>query len=600
MSIVTLDFETYYSQDYSLTKLTMEEYIRHQEFETIMVAIKINNQNVIVYDSPLDAPIKWEEATVLCHNTAFDAFILAEKYGIHPAHLLDTKGMAAAAVPFNVSKSLASLANYFGIGEKGTEVINAKGKRKKDFTDLEYLQYAQYCINDVVLTYNLYQILAQHLPESEIQLIDLTLRMFTNPQLRLSTEKLETHKAALATRKQDFFTSIAPLLPPDTDLQKALRSKAVFSNLLTQYGAEIPYKTSPTTGLDIPALSKTDPGFQELLESPIEEVSLLANARLGVNSSIEESRTERLIGVSKRGKLPILLNYYGAHTGRFSGGEKLNLQNIPRNSPIKEAIEPPPGYSLVHVDLSNIELRMNFWFAQEQAGLDQFISGRDLYCDFASKIFGRTITKEDKKERFIGKTCMLGLGFQTGHIKLHGELKKNKIQFSESECKTFVDIFRTTYPNVKQGWANAQAVIQNMMNPSGYEELFHGLLPIVHEGLQLPNGLYLKYPGLHLSGREYTYYGINNKPTKLFGGKIIENIIQALARIVLTDAVLRIKERYTIPLTIHDAIYALCKKEEEQECLDYLIKEVCTPPKWCNTLPLKAEGSFGNNLAECK
>ena len=322
MDIVTIDFETYYGKDYSLTKQTTEEYIRDPRFEVIGLGVKLGDYPTTWYSG--DRPDKFlssldfSNKAVLAHNCMFDAAVLSWHFGIKPARWLDTLSMARPVVGARTSLGLARLAEFFGLGAKGDEVYNAKEKRRADFTPEELERYAEYCVNDVDLTYQLYQRLVDGFPEDELRLIDMTIRMFAEPVFTLDIKILREHLGRLQTKKANALATLD--LDDDVeDIRGTLMSNPKFAELLRSYGVEPPKKISTTTGRSTYAFSKTDSGFLELLNHDDERVKQAATARLETKSTLEETRTERFIGVAGRGPLPVALNYYGAHTGRFSG-----------------------------------------------------------------------------------------------------------------------------------------------------------------------------------------------------------------------------------------------------------------------------------------
>lgn len=318
MKILTLDFETFYDTDYSLTKLTNEEYIRDPRFEIIGVGIKVGtgkSKFISGTREDLTLALLAEDITncaVCAHNSNFDLAILNWILGIRPKFILDTLSMARGLHGASVGNSLAKLAEHYKVGQKGNEVINAKGKRLKDFTPQQLHDYGAYCKNDVDLTYELFLKMAPHYNMQELRIIDLTVRMFTEPVLRVDRPLLEQHLIDVKQRKQDLLTACG------VD-KKDLMSNDKFAGLLRAMGVEPPTKISKTTGKEAYAFAKTDEGFKALLEHDDERVQILAAARVGNKSTLEEKRTERFIGISKRGLIPVPLQYCGAHTSRWGG-----------------------------------------------------------------------------------------------------------------------------------------------------------------------------------------------------------------------------------------------------------------------------------------
>jgi len=327
MQLMTLDIESFYSKSYSLSKLTTEEYINGDEFEVIGLSIKLGDTPTAWYTgSQLEIAetlnqFNWKNITLIAHNCFFDASILSLAFNIYPARYIDTLSMARAIHGISVGGSLAKLATHYDLGEKGTEVVDALGKHLKDFTAAELAKYGEYCINDTELTYALFQKLIPHYNATELSLIDMTIKMGVVPRLMVDMAILESHLYEVKRAKE--------LILEQVSADKSeIMSNPKFAKLLEDYGVEVPMKLSLRTGKMTYAFAKTDDGLKDLLEHPSLVVQALVAARLGVKSTIEETRTERFIGIANRmGRLPIPLNYYGAATGRWSagGGQKVNF-----------------------------------------------------------------------------------------------------------------------------------------------------------------------------------------------------------------------------------------------------------------------------------
>lgn len=406
MDIVTIDFETYYTREYSLSKMTTEAYVRDPNFEVIGVSIKVNNYPTDWYSGSDPGrflrQLDYSDKAILSHNSAFDAAILSWHYGIRPKLWLDTLSMARGlGHAATTGVSLKALASYYHLGDKGDEVVRTIDMRRADFSPDAMARFAAYCVQDTDLTYALFRKLAKGFPAREIELIDLIIRMYTEPTIELDGNLLCSHLVEVIKRKEEMLAKFS-----GEDARATLMSNPKFADYLRACGVEPPVKISKTTGKPTYAFSKTDKEFLALLEHPDERVSTAAAARLGTKSTIEETRTRSLLEVSARGSLPILLHYYGAHTGRLSGGGGLNLQNLPRGGAIRRALRAPAGKALVVCDSAQIEARVVAWLAGQDDLVQAFAEKRDVYCEFASEVYGRTITKSDKVERFVGKTCL--------------------------------------------------------------------------------------------------------------------------------------------------------------------------------------------------
>lgn len=411
MDLITIDIETYYDKEFSLSKMTTEEYIRDPRFEVIGVSVKVNN-GPTEWASGRHDEIKdyldtfnWANSMVLAHNTMFDGAILSWLFDVRPRVWADTLCIARALHGLNVSGSLKALAVKYGIGEKGNEVVNALGKRREDFSDYELEKYGDYCVNDVELTYNLFKIMGRDFPRQELRLIDLTLRMFIEPVLDLDLDLLEQHMYNVKIRKEKLLKTVG------VD-KKELMSNQKFAELLRELGVTPPTKVSKTTGKETFAFAKTDEGFTALLEHDDDRVQTLATARLGTKSTLEETRTQRFIDIANRGLLPVPVRYYAAHTGRWGGDDKINLQNLPSRGPngkmLKKSIIAPKGYMLVDCDSSQIEARVLAWLAGQDDLVEAFQEGRDVYKKMASAIYNVPEDKVTAAQRFVGKTTILG------------------------------------------------------------------------------------------------------------------------------------------------------------------------------------------------
>jgi len=617
MSFVTLDFETYYSKEFSLSKLTTEEYIRDKRFEVIGVAFKVDNgptewfsgshEDIKLRLSKLD----WGHSALLCHNTLFDGAILAWTFGIESALYMDTLCMARAIHGVDAGGSLAALVERYQLGQKGTEVINALGKKRKDFDDADLSRYGDYCVNDVNLTYSLFNRLAEKFSGKELELIDMTLRMFILPVLKIDDGLLSDRLDEITNEKSELLRGLMTTLKAESEeeVRKKLCSNKQFAKVLEGFGVTPPTKTSATTGKETFAFAKNDEGFIELLQSDNPVIQQLCAVRLGTKSTLEESRIERFIRIRgrNRGRLPIPLKYYGAHTGRWAGLDAINLQNLPsrdkKKKALKNSIVAPPGHLVVNCDSSQIEARVLAWLAGQTSVVEQFRRGEDVYSIFASKIYERPISKADPVERFVGKTCILGLGYGTGALKLRHTLKTQPpgADISEEDAKKYVNVYRIENNKIPELWNECDRALNSMMKKGVKPSISLGkneALWVTPEGIELPNGLHIRYPNLRLEDGKVVYDS-RKGPVNIWGGAMVENVVQALARIIVGEQMLNLRERYRPVLTVHDAAVMVVPEVEIKEALDFITKVMSTPPEWCPTLPVACEAKYGESYGEC-
>ena len=622
MNLITLDYETFYSKDVGFKKMTTEEYVRHPEFHVIGVGVKINSGEPVWYSGTHDQVkdyltnlTDWSNAALLCHNTMFDGCILAWHFGITPKLYLDTLCMARAIHGVEAGGSLKALAVRYELGVKGTEVDDAIGKRRVDFTPADLAQYGEYCKNDVQLTFDLFGELASIFPEDELKLIDMTLRMFIEPAFHVDDALLVARLDELRQEKSDLLKALMVKLECDTEeaVRKKLASNKQFGALLEELGIKPPMKVSPTTGKDTLALAKNDEGFIALTEHEDPFIQQLCAVRLGTKSTIEESRIARFIDIGARNKglLPIPLKYYGAHTGRWAGSDKVNFQNLPsrdkKKKALKNAVVAPEGYVVINCDSSQIEARVLAWLAGQDELVEAFAQGKDVYSIFASKIYEREISKANPVERFVGKTCILGLGYGTGALKLQHTLKTSPpgADLTEEQCKDIVSLYRETNDKIIQLWRDGDEVIQDLAswgNTKPYYYGKHDCLYISREGVRLPNGLHIRYPELYLNTDEdksrYMYKS-RRGPVSMWGGSLVENVVQALARIIVGEQMLKVNERYRVVLTVHDAAVVVVKKQELDVAMKYIIDVMSTPPNWAAGLPVACEANHGESYGDC-
>lgn len=605
--IITVDFETYYDKEFSLSKITTEEYVRDINFEAIGVGVKVDDQETEWFSGTYGemfhflGKFKWDEAFVLAHNTAFDGAILSWRFGVKPKGWLDTLCMARAIHGVDVGGSLAFLAKKYELGEKGTEVINALGKRRTDFSPQELAQYGEYCKNDVELTYKLYDILVQEFPTKELRVIDTTLRMFIHPELVLDLPLLEQHLQDVKERKER-------LLKAAEASKDDLMSNDKFAGLLKQLGVDPPVKTSLTTGREAWAFAKTDEGFKALADHPDVRVQALVAARLGNKTTLEETRTQRFIDIAKRGKMPVPLKYYAAHTGRWGGDDKVNLQNLPSRGQnagkLKSAIRAPKGHFIIDADSSQIEARVLAWLAEQNDLVDAFEKGEDVYKIMASAIYTKEVPEITKEERFVGKTTILGAGYGMGGAKFKAQLQTFGTTISDNEAQHIITVYRQTYPAIPALWKQAQTCLEAIVTNRGASLGREGVLLFDPErqGFQLPNGLWQRYSGLQKvtdpQGNTQYEYPTRKGPSKVYGGKIIENLCQALARCIIAEQMVRISKRYKVVLTVHDAVACIAPKEEIKEAVAYVEECMRWRPDWCKELPLNCEVGYGESYGE--
>jgi DNA polymerase len=637
--IIAIDFETRWSsKEYTLSKMTTEEYIRDARFKAFGACVHIHGS-----DEPTkwiggsDLPeyvsgIDWGRTAVLAHNAQFDVSILSWCYGVQPAFIFDTLSMARALRGVEVGNSLAQLASDFGLPPKGRAVHSTDGL--EELTDEIEHELAEYCAHDVYLCESIFARLVVGFPAKELRLIDITLKMYTRPLLELDRGMLQ----AAIVEEREAREGLLQRLGVD---EAALASNDKFAALLEQIGVPPPIKTSKTTGLETYALAKNDALFQALLNSDNEDVMLLCQARLKVKSTSERTRAQRFLDIAHRGRLPVPLSYFGAGTGRWtaSKGSAINMQNLKRGSFLRNAIMAPEGHLLVAGDLSQIEPRVLGVLSDNEALLDIFRSGSDAYAQFGAQMFGIPgLTKDTHPvERQAAKSALIGAGYQLGWASfaaqlLVGFLGAKPLRYTKEDAKVLgvtgedvrrfleweenlkkleaiphtcstlelaihclaakaiIDKYRAASQPVVEFWNLCQELIEYSLYRG--KEYKHKCITFRKEQIVLPSGMAMRYPDLRQDkdegGRSQWSYADGKKRIKLYAGKITNNIVQGTARCVMTDGMLRVAKKYPLVGTVHDELIAVIPEGDEDYAKTWVLAQMTMEPPYLPGIPLDA------------
>lgn len=422
MNYLTLDFETYYDKEINLKKMTTQAYVMHPQMEVLMVSAKFNEDPVQIIDGEqiptFFATVDWSNTAVIAHNAVFDGSILYWRYGVRPAMLIDTMSMAQAlGVPTIAgSASLATCIRLlqeagYAVPPKGTEVLDALGKRRADFTPQQWAAYREYCKNDTDITWFLFKVLRQYLTDEEMRFQDIILRCYTEPRLTVDIPTVEYELNRCRTYKAEQLAEVCKMFGTTQDnLSALLRSNDKFAEVLRSIGgvteeeAEqgksgtfiIPTKVSEKTGKTTWAFGKTDVAFKELCEHDDPKIQAVCQARLAAKSSIDETRCLKFLEYGSYGFLPMGYKIGGAHTNRLSGGwaGSNNMQNLPsgrregQSDLLRRSIIAQGNSVIVNYDASQVEARTLAYVANQTDVLGVFASGGDVYSFAASRIYG--------------------------------------------------------------------------------------------------------------------------------------------------------------------------------------------------------------------
>jgi DNA polymerase len=637
--ILTIDFETRWdSKGYTLSKMTTEEYIRDKSFKAFGACVhRYGSDDPIEWVRGADlreffSGIDWGRTAVLAHNAQFDISILEWNYKCHPCFIFDTLSMARALRGVEVGNSLAKLANDFSLPEKGQAVHSTDGLVELS-EDIERA-LAAYCSHDVFLCEAIFARLIKDYPSKELRLIDMTLKMYTRACLELDSGMLVKALTEEGEKREGLLQRLG--------VEEAeLASNPKFAALLESLGVDAPTKVSKTTGKKTLALAKNDALFQALLNGEREDVTLLCEARLRVKSTTERTRAQRFLDISNRGALPVPLSYYGAKSGRWTAakGSAINMQNLKRGSFLRKAIMAPEGYQLVVGDLSQIEPRVLAWLSDYQEMLDIFKAGGDPYAAFGAQMFNIPgLSKESHPDlRQSAKSALLGCGYGLGWASFASQLltgflgappvrydkafaKKLGVDSEYAErfldwddnlvrleaiphtctekellthclaAKKIIDIYRNTAHPVVTFWDMLGSLIETSL--AGGKEFVYKCITFKKGEIVLPNGMSLLYPDLRKqkdsNGRSQWVYGPD--ATKLYAGKITNNVVQGTARIVMTDGMLRTAKKYFVAGTVHDEQIVVVPDSEVDDAKTWVLAQMTMEPKYMPGIPLAADG----------
>lgn len=607
---VVIDYETYYDKEYSLRKMNTQQYILDPRFKAHGVGVKVGDSETIWVPHKLIKPVLSKVIpgnVVIHHNANFDGAISEWIYGLSPRMYIDTVSMSRAVLGDRLkSHSLDSVAEFLLGERKGDGLAVSMGVRDLDSEQERIL--ATYCKRDCDLTWGIFKKLIAGFPRGMLPMLDWTTRAFVQPRLLLDVPMLEEHLARLQEEKAKVLVSAG------LDSPEALMSNDKFALALQTLGVEPPTKISPTTGKVAFAFAKTDEGLKELAEHEDTRVQALVAARLAHKSTLEETRTESYIIAGGFGPWPVDYKYAGAtNTLRFSGsnGAGGNPQNLPRKSLLRKAIMAADGKVLIVSDLSQIELRIVLALAGETEALDILREGGDLYCWFATRIFGREITKADEDERQMAKSAVLGLGFGMGVDKFILYCKQQGVPMTREMAEFIVKLYRETFPGVVKLWRTAEADLAYALNNQAVSfgrlspsVVVSGHAPVLERcpGFKLPSGHWVKYPGLRKDEEGQWSYMTAFGERRLWGGVVVENVVQALAADIIKEQTLTILNDIRLPVVMmtHDETVTEGDEDYATEQMAAIVRVMSAPLKWWPDLPLACEAHFAKRYGEAK
>lgn len=645
--IVTLDFETYYDKEYSLSKMTTQEYIADARFEIIGAAIKQGDAPAVFYPQEQFAPAleriaKQGPLVIVAHNALFDVSVLRTRFPQIPiaGYICTMSMMRSLGISHAAGGSLDALAKWLQahdvyVPSKGTEVASALGKRFTDFSMPALQAYAKYCKTDVEICHRAFLAMLPFVPPAELRWQHIVIAMHADPQLTLNEATLTADLDRVMERRATMLEDLRGVMGAltDDDLLRTMRSNPKFAELLRSFGVEPPMKLSTTTGKETYAFAKSDQAMLDLLNHDEPHVRTAVEVRLGTKSSIEETRLRKFIELAQLPRLAMPFLVSGAHTHRLGGSDSINVQNLPtgrvegQSNAIRMAIEAPEGELVVAADSSQIEVRVAAYIAQQTSLLDSFATGADPYCAMAEAIYNipadeilaghKAGDAKYKAMRQLAKAAVLGLGYGMGAERfLDSATVGYGVDIDLDFAKYVVQVYRSTNTKIVELWRTCNKVLECLVaGESGYfggpnAELFkygpRELLGEVTPGIMLPDGLWLTYPNLRAQpgdkGAEYVYDRARGKQifaARVYGASLVENITQALAFALLKWQAIRISRKATVAFNVHDEFAVTALEDEAQEVKDYLVECMSAVPKWMTGCPITCEASIAKQYGAC-
>lgn len=645
------DFETYFDKQFSLKKFSYPEYIFDPRFSIHLLGVDDGGKHSFIIAKDIPRYLKSVKGRdVIGHNLFFDAAILAWKFNWRASRYIDTLALAnhylgPAKESGSGKNDLDNLAAKLGLKLRKKDMSFMVGVKEPTPGDL--LRLEEYLGTDLSMTRQVAGKLLPHLanPEFELWLIDHTLRMYLDKPLAVDPKKLASTRTLVQKLRAE---RIRASKTTEATLASNPQFAAELRKRLTLAHISLPMKRGKK-GM-IPALAKDDPAFLKLAESPILNISNLVRGRLVVRSSANVlARLATMERFIERG-IPVHLVYYGAHTGRWSSAGGFNFLNLTSpdraNDPvdriiaaaIRDSIIPGKGEVYVSADAAQIEARVNAWLAGEVSMNEAFAKGQDIYSDFISDVLGERIHKPTGKEpksvqahltlmRGAGKIAVLGLGYNMGVDKFFQQMRSKSpalaklIDAGKIDLKfagKVVETFRRKYKHIANLWGVMDTAFKEVFAGGGDRTVGPLRFTLIDEttvGIHLPSGRIMYYRNLRWEKRigSMTYVDFNGKRVsrsgqtsyelkygtgkKVYGGLLVENVVQSMSRDILVIALHRAElSKYPVVLHVYDSITVRVPKAKAKKALALLEGMLSKAPPWAKGLVLGAEGHIAGNL----
>lgn len=612
MAVITLDFETYYDNEFSLRHMTYEQYVRDPRFEAIMCSVHIPSEKELYWVKGDEIGkelqrLELHKHVQIAHNNAFDAFILNDHFGISAAGYGCTMQMARVAKNAEGSMSLDNLSKENNLKPKGTFVQNMLGVRARDMSESQWRDYGDYCLTDSENCTGLYKIYRPYFSTQDLNLISETLRWGAECKFVLNEQLLEDYVERLKVRRETRLELLADAYNVDTTkLRSMLRSSKTFAQMLRDQGVEPPTKINDK-GNETYAFAKTDLEFKELAEHPSQRVVDLYETKVGTQSSIAETRAATFLQIAKRGKMPFPLVPFKAVTGRHGATQKLNTQNLPARGDdtyLRQSMGAPKDHAVVTNDLAQVEARRLAALAGELRLVEQFYRGDDVYSLFGTTLFRYEISKATPRERSISKEIILSSGFGAGWRSFQTRMKgAYGISLSDEEAQYYIRHYREVHTRITNFWEQCTTAIRTMYKGGEYKFGDNDELTAVKGEIIFADGWRLRYDDIKFEGydqygrEQYSYYSHRHRSRKhLYSGLVANNVTQGTAARILHWHLFELRKRGKIMSgAVHDELISVVHYKEVFDYYEAMTSVMRTTPEWAKNTPLDCEFELGLN-----
>lgn len=652
---LVLDFESYFAVGYRMGKfkdsISLIEYVCDDRFEFTGMGDAFISETGTVGPTNFFKPdelqryfdaariaygLEFEKVTLVGQNLKFDCLVLLKQFGITPKYTVDLLDLGNMHDP-KMRHDLNTLDAYWddGVGTKG-DTNQFKGVHAKD---TDYKKMSEYCSNDIDITKRLIQIMLPAImarPEIEMPLATHTLHMFLNESFEIDIPRAGIVQQRMLLELAAAITRAGKVVGEDfghDDISKPSIFVPMFKAVLEKHGEKLPMKQNDKKTAMIPALAKTDQAMEELLHNPIEEIRVLAEAKVAVGGwpgHIKKVKNTVLQAKARGGMMSGQLGYCRAKTWRWGGVGGINQHNMGGRgragrgthsliTEVRDIYKAPAGCILGIPDFSAIEARNLAWQAGQEDMLQAFARNADIYSEFGSELFNAHIRRAKDSDppklaalytlrRGFSKDCVLGFGYGMGTNRFYHDCYINPAlrpffdsgKYDWQFCDKAVKLYRTKYSKIPEFWGDVEKAWRFVTKFKSEERIVNDNLRFYHKDhatfIELPSGRYIRYPGAKVTGKGDLSY----KYAKgIWGGYLVENIIQSESRDILAESILRLDQAgFWVALHVHDENVLVLDKKTAEEDLAEAIKIMEIVPEWASGLPITVEGQLSGRYTK--